>query len=194
MKARVATMDDLPALSVLIAASVRGLSSGFYTTEQVEAALTHIFGIDTQLIVDHTYYVIDGETGPAAAGGWSARRTLYGGDQMKRGEDPLLDPAAEPARIRAFFVHPDHARQGLARQLYAECARAAWAAGFRSFELMSTRPGEPLYFALGFSVVERIVLSLPGDIEFPLARMTRPIDPPVMASAGAARSLFHPEL
>lgn len=170
-------MADVPALRELIATSARGLSAGFYTPAEIEAAVTHVFGVDTQLIADGTYYVIDGPTGPAAAGGWSRRRTLYGGDQMKGTDDPLLDPTVEPARIRAYFVHPDHARRGLAKQLYAECARAALAAGFRSFELMGTLPGEPFYAALGFSVVERVTVSLPGGIAVPFARMSRTIDP-----------------
>jgi GNAT superfamily N-acetyltransferase len=147
----------------------------------VEAAVAHVFGVDTQLIADGTYYVIDAPDGPAAAGGWSARRTLYGGDQLKGAEDPRLDPATDPARIRAFFVHPRWARRGLARQLYAACARAAWDAGFRRFELMATRPGEPLYAALGFDVVERLTMQLPGGIELPLARMGRAIEPPIAA-------------
>ena len=117
--------------------------------------MAHVFGVDTQLISDGTYFVIDGADGPAAAGGWSARRTLYGGDQTKSGSDPRLDPATEPARIRrAFSVHPHFARQGLGRRLFAACAEAAWNAGFRTFELMATRPGEPLYNALGFTVIE----------------------------------------
>jgi GNAT superfamily N-acetyltransferase len=177
VKLRVATMADVPALRTLIAASARGLSAGFYSAAQVEAAVTHVFGVDTQLIVDGTYYLIESAGSLTAAGGWSGRRTLYGGDQMKRSEDPLLDPAAEPARIRAFFVHPDWARRGLARQLYNECARAAWAAGFRGFELMATLPGEPLYVALGFSIVERVTVTLEGDVDVPFARMARPIDP-----------------
>lgn len=173
---RVATADDVPALDALIAASARGLSVGFYTAEQVDAAVAHVFGVDTQLITDGTYYVIDALDGPAAAGGWSARRTLYGGDQMKNAEDPRLDPATEPARIRAFFVHPEWARRGLARRLYAVCARAARNAGFRSFELMATLPGEPLYAALGFVVVERVSVQLPGGVAVPFARMRRAID------------------
>ncbi|MBC7788562.1 MAG: GNAT family N-acetyltransferase [Anaerolineae bacterium] len=179
-------MADLPALRLLIADSVRGLSLGFYTAAQVEAALTHVFGVDTQLIADGTYYIVDGTSGLAAAGGWSGRRTLYGGDQMKSAEDPLLDPATESARIRAFFVHPDWARRGLARRLYAKCERAAWAVGFRSFELMATRPGEPLYIALGFSVVESVTLALPGGVDVPFVRMRRSIDPPDMASDAIA--------
>lgn len=172
---RVATIDDVPALNRLIAASVQGLSAGFYTQAQVDAALAKVFGVDTQLITDGTYYVLDGTSGPSAAGGWSGRRTLYGGDQTKGVADPLLNPTTEPARIRAFFVHPDWSRRGLARRLYAECERAARAAGFRRFELMATMPGEPLYVALGFSVIERIVLTLAGGVDVPFARMGRAI-------------------
>lgn len=175
---RLATTGDVPAIEALIAESARALSAGFYTPEQVEAALAHVFGVDTQLVADGTYYVIDAPAGPAAAGGWSARRTLFGGDQAKRGEDDRLDPATDAARIRAFFVHPRWARQGLARRLYGECARAAWTAGFRRFELMATRPGEPLYAAIGFTVAERVSIALPGGIVVPFARMTRAIDAP----------------
>jgi len=173
---RLATMEDVDALRGLIDLSARGLSTGYYSAEQIEAAVTHVFGVDTQLIVDGTYFVIDGEDGPAAAGGWSARRTLYGGDQMKGASDPLLDPAREPARIRAFFVHPRWARQGLARRLYAACALAARDAGFGEFELMATRPGEPFYAALGFEIVEQVLVALPGDVNVPFARMRRRID------------------
>ena len=169
-------MDDVPALKELIAASVRGLSVGFYSQAQIESAMTHVFGVDTQLIADGTYYVIDAPSGLAAAGGWSGRRTLYGGDQMKGAEDPRLDPTHEPARIRAFFVHPDWARRGMARRIYAECARAAHRSGFRRFELMATLPGEPLYAALGFEVVERISITLAADVNLPLTRMTRHMD------------------
>lgn len=187
MEPRVATLDDVPALRTLIAASARGLSLGFYTAEQVEAAVAHVFGVDTQLITDGTYYVIDAPDGPIAAGGWSARSTLYGGDQMKGAEDSRLDPATEPARIRAFFVHPQWARRGLARRLYAECARAARVAGFRSFELMATQPGEPLYAALGFVIAERVTIELPGGVTVPFARMCRPIDSAPVATDTRAR-------
>jgi GNAT superfamily N-acetyltransferase len=176
MKVRVATMADIPALQTLISTSVRGLSTGFYTPAQIEAAMMEVFGVDTQLIADGTYYVIDESSAPAAAGGWSFRRTLYGGDQMKGADDPRLDARTEAARIRAFFVHPQWVRRGLARRLYDECARAAYAAGFRHFELMATLPGEPLYAALGFAVVERTTLTLGGDVEMPLVRMARRID------------------
>jgi GNAT superfamily N-acetyltransferase len=164
----------VPALNALIAESVRQLSVGFYSAEQIEAALRAVFGVDSQLVADGTYYVIDGDTGPAAAGGWSGRATLFGGDQAKEAGDPRLDPATEPARIRAFFVHPAYARRGLARRLYAECERAAVAMGFRRFELMATLPGEPLYRALGFDVAEELVLSRDG-VDLPFRRMVRSI-------------------
>ena len=177
---RRATDDDVPALRTLIEESARGLSVGFYTPAQIDAAVAHVFGVDTQLVTDGTYYVVDGPPaeGPIACGGWSARRTLYGGDQMKSADDPRLDPATEPARIRAFFVHPRWARRGLAGALYAECARAAWAAGFRALELMATMPGEPFYRSLGFEVVERVTTTLPGGVDVPFARMRREIGPP----------------
>jgi GNAT superfamily N-acetyltransferase len=176
MRIRVATTADVPALQDLITSSVRTLSTGFYSPEQIDAALAAVFGVDTQLVADGTYYVIDGPEGPAASGGWSGRRTLYGGDQMKDAEDPRLDPGTEPARIRAFFVHPAFARRGLATQLYNECAGAARAAGFRRLELMATLPGEPLYKALGFEVAERLTLTLPNHVDLPFARMTRDLD------------------
>jgi GNAT superfamily N-acetyltransferase len=169
---RVATIADIAELQALIARSVRELGAAYYTTAQIEAALIAVFGVDTQLIADRTYYVIDGPAGPIAAGGWSYRRTLYGGDQMKSEVDPKLDPSTEPARIRAFFVHPEWARRGLARTLYRECASEALTLGFRAFELMATLPGEPLYTALGFSAVERVAIPVGGGIELPLVRMT----------------------
>jgi GNAT superfamily N-acetyltransferase len=175
MNPRVATNDDVPALRALIERSARELSATFYSPRQIDAAVAHVFGVDTQLIIDGTYFVIDAEDGPAAAGGWSARRTLYGGDQTKADVDPRLDPRTDAARIRAFFVHPDWARRGLARRLFDACTEAARDAGFRSFELMATAPGEPLYSALGFAVVERVVVTLPGEVEVPFARMHRAI-------------------
>ncbi|HEU0302836.1 MAG TPA: hypothetical protein VFR37_25465, partial [Longimicrobium sp.] len=115
MRLRLATPDDLPAIRALIPLSVRGLSEGYYSAEQVESAIRHVFGPDTQLIRDGTYFVVEDAGGEmVGCGGWSLRRTLYGGDQARDVEDPRLDPATEPARIRAFFVHPDHARRGIA--------------------------------------------------------------------------------
>jgi GNAT superfamily N-acetyltransferase len=152
------------------------LSTGFYSPAQIDAAVTHVFGVDSQLIADGTYFLIEGPDAPAAAGGWSARRTLYGGDQMKAVEDPRLDPETEPARIRAFFVHPSWARRGLAKRLYAACVDAALAAGFRRFELMSTMPGVPFYTALGFAADEHVIATLPNGVEVPFVRMSRTIE------------------
>jgi phosphinothricin acetyltransferase len=170
---RLATSNDIAPLRALMDAAVRKLSVGFYTAAQVESALAHLLGTDTQLIADGTYYVAEVEGEIAAAGGWSKRLTLHGGDQAKRGADPLIDPTVEPARLRAFFVHPRWARRGLATMLFHECSIAARAAGFRAFELTATLPGEPLYTALGFEVVERGVVPLPDGLELGTARMRR---------------------
>ena len=172
---RIATPADIPAIQRLLEISVRGLSSGYYTPVQVESALAHMFGVDTQLVADGTYYVVDAEEGLAAAGGWSARQTLYGGDQAKGATDLPIDPATTPARIRAFFVHPDWARRGLARTLFSACETAARARGFRRFELLATLPGEPLYRALGFEAREPVSVALPGGLELPCLRMEREI-------------------
>jgi GNAT superfamily N-acetyltransferase len=175
---RLATADDIAALHALIDASVRTLSQGYYTPPQIESALRYVFGPDTQLIADGTYYVITAEDGAlAAAGGWSRRRTLYGGDQMKEETDPLLDPAIDAARIRAFFVHPGFARRGLGRQLFERCAHDAAAAGFTALELMATLPGVPLYEALGFSPLENVENALPDGVAVPFVRMRRPLEP-----------------
>jgi GNAT superfamily N-acetyltransferase len=168
---RLATLDDVPAIRLLIDASVRALSAAYYSEEQIASSLRWVFGPDTQLIADGTYYVIEAEGAIVAAGGWSRRATLYGGDQMKGAADDVLDPAREPARIRAFFVHPAWARRGLARRLYQACAEAAHTRGFRALELVSTLPGEPLYRALGFSAVEELVHEMPDGVGLPVVRM-----------------------
>lgn len=173
---RPAIPNDVPELQALIEGSVRSLSVGYYTETQIESALRHVFGVDTQLIADRTFYVVSSPEGElAACGGWSRRRTLYGGDQMKGLEDPLLDPATEAARIRAFFVHPGWARRGLGRLLYARCAADAWEVGFRTLELMATLPGEPLYRSLGFVEVERTEALLPDGVVLPIVQMSRPL-------------------
>jgi len=170
---RRATAADAPGIEDLIAISARGLSTGYYTPNQVESLLRFVFGADSQLIVDGTYYVCESGGDLVASGGWSKRRTLFGGDQMREAEDPLLDPAREAARIRAFFVHPAWARQGLGRRLFEACAEAARAAGFCTLALVATLPGEPLYQALGFQITERFSLRLPDGVEVPVSHMTR---------------------
>jgi GNAT superfamily N-acetyltransferase len=168
---RLATLDDLPAIRALIPLSVRGLSTGHYSPGQIDASLRHVFGADTQLVRDGTYYVIEDGGGLVACGGWSRRRTLYGGDQLKQAADPELDPATEAARIRAFFVHPRAARRGLGRRLLEICSAAARAAGFAALELGSTLPGVALYRAFGFAAVEQIEQPMPGGLALPIVRM-----------------------
>ena len=170
---RYATLDDIPALRELIAQSGRDLSTPYYTAEQIEAITSHVFGVDTQLILDQTYFLIESEKKLVACGGWSKRYTLFGGDQAKTEPDRLLDPATEPARIRAFFVHPSMARQGMGRQLMSACINDAQAAGFSTLELVSTLPGEPLYLATGFAPIERFELKLPGAVQVPVRPGTR---------------------
>lgn len=138
LRVRPATRADVPAIEELIARSARALSDGYYTATQVESLLRFVFGPDTQLVDDGTYFVVQRGGQLVAAGGWSRRRTLLGGDRMKEREDPILDPRSEPARIRAFFVHPSAARQGLGRRLFDECRSAAAAAGFRPLTLVAT--------------------------------------------------------
>jgi GNAT superfamily N-acetyltransferase len=170
---RLAALTDLPSLRALIPASVRDLSRDYYTEAQIESAIRYVFGPDTQLIADGTYFVAEIEGSIlVGCGGWSKRRTLYGGDQAKATEDPLLDPAQEPARIRAFFVHPAWARRGIASQIMDACVEAARAAGFRALELVATLPGEPLYRAFGFEALEHIEAVLPDGVTVPFIRMT----------------------
>ena len=170
---RAARPDDIPAMEALIARSGIELSEGFYTREQAAAVTEHVFGVDTQLVADQTYFLIEQDGKLVACGGWSKRSTLFGADRAKQGPDPLLDPATEAARIRAFFVDPSAARQGLGRLLLRHCTDAAAAGGFRVLELAATMPGVPLYLACGFEVVEPFQITLPGPIQVPLARMRR---------------------
>ena len=171
---RLASLRDIPALEKLIRESVGGLSAEYYTSAQIKSALSHVFGVDTQLILDGTYFVaeIDGEL--AGSGGWSKRKTLFGGDQSKTDRiDPLLDPAAEAARIRAFYVHPRWSRKGVGSCILAACEDAARLAGFSRIELVATLPGEPLYTAKGYETVEPMQLETPDGESLPAFRMTK---------------------
>jgi GNAT superfamily N-acetyltransferase len=174
---RCAASSDVPELQRLIADSVRGLSKDVYSPAQIDSSVDHVFGVDSQLIADGTYYVIVEKNEIIAAGGWSARQTLYGGDQMKDSveADLTIDPATSPARIRAFFVDPGWARRGLGRRIYEACEQAARARGFRRFELLGTLPGVPLYRALGFDEIEAVDVPLPGGLTLPCIRMARVI-------------------
>jgi GNAT superfamily N-acetyltransferase len=169
---RLAVYQDIETLQRLIAESVKALSVSYYNQPQIESALRHIFGVDTQLILDGTYYVAEQRTEIIACGGWSKRRSLYGGDQSKSDvADTLLNPATEAARIRAFFVHPRWARRGVGRQLLVICEEAARAAGFKRLELVATLPGEPLYSALGYCVLGRMELATPDGESLHAFRM-----------------------
>lgn len=172
---RPATFQDIPELEKLLALSVRGLSRAHYSPSQIESALKYIFGIDTQLISDGTYYAVEIDGIIAGCGGWSRRNTLYGGDQHKDLEDPLLDPNTDAARIRAFFVHPDYARRGIGRQIMELCEIRAKAHGFSSIELGATLPGVPLYKAMGFSEIKNIVEILSDGEKLELVKMGKSI-------------------
>lgn len=172
---RLARPDDVAALADLIAASARGLSSGHYSEAQVEAALQGAFGVDTGLIADGTYYLAEAEGVPVACGGWSRRRALFGGDSYHGASQDWLDPAVEPARIRAFFVHPGWARRGLGQSLLARCEQAAHAAGFRRLALMATLPGLPLYTRAGYVAEEAQTFDLKGTL-ITFVPMTKRLD------------------
>lgn len=172
---RNATREDVASVHALIDASVRGLNHGRYSPEEVEASLVHVFGVDTQLIDDGTYFVIERGGELAAAGGWSKRKTLFGGDQFKAQADPLLDPREDAARIRAFFVHPAHARRGLARSLFERCRDDARAEGFGRLALAATLPGVPLYETLGFVAHHEIPVPMPGGLTLTCIHMERAI-------------------
>jgi N-acetylglutamate synthase-like GNAT family acetyltransferase len=172
---RLAVSDEIPALTELIRCSARVLSRGYYTERETESAIRHVFGVDSVLIADASYFVAELDGAIAGCGGWSRRRTLYGGDQRPVGAQDLLDPAKEPARIRAFFVAPTAARRGIGRRLFDECVQAAAASGFKSLELMATLPGVPFYAALGFDRVEDATDVLPDGTPIRFVRMRRPL-------------------
>jgi GNAT superfamily N-acetyltransferase len=165
---RKATLEERSVLQALIARSARGLSTGDYRPEQIEGALRGAFGVDTQLIEDGTYFVVEADGEIVGCGGWSYRRTLFGGDARVERDATLLDPQAEPAKIRAFFVDPAHARRGIGTLLLEHCESQARARGFKRVELMGTLPGYRLYAARGYQPGERFLhLVGPGlAIEF----------------------------
>ncbi|MES2426196.1 MAG: GNAT family N-acetyltransferase [Bacteroidota bacterium] len=162
---RLATFNDVPQLMNLIDLSVRGLSTDYYTPAQIDSSLKYLFGVDTQLLIDGTYYLVEKDNVIVGCGGWSKRNTLFGGDQHKEVEDPLLDPETDAARIRAFFVHPAYARQGIGKHIINYCEAEAKKNGFTNFELGATLPGVPLYTTMGYEPVKRVDTTLPdGEI------------------------------
>lgn len=185
VRIRAAVPADVPALTALIDISVRVLQAPDYSPEQLEAALKHIYGVDTQLIADGTYFVAEAAeqdaAGPealpgiAGCGGWSKHRTLFGGDQWSGREDDLLDPKHDAAKIRAFFIHPAWARRGVGSMILTACEDAARAAGFTRCEMGATLTGVPMYAARGYEEIERVDATLPGEIQFPIVRMAKSI-------------------
>ena len=170
---RLASEQDIPALEILIPLSVRSLQAAHYSPAQMEAALGPVFGVDRQLIADRTYFVTEHEARITGCGGWSRRKSLFGGDSARPGQDTALDPERDPARIRAFFVHPDWARCGIGRSLLVACEQAILDARFRSIELVATLAGEPLYAAFGYTATERYEIPLTNGLGLPVVRMTR---------------------
>ena len=170
---RRATEADVPALHALIEASVRGLQANDYTPAEIEGALGHALGLDSQLVADGTYFIaeVDGEM--VASGGWSYRATLCGSDGMTGREPASLDPARDAAKIRAIFVHPAWARKGLGTRMLAHCEQQAKEAGFTRLEMGSTLTGAPLYRLRGYEERERLAIPLPNGEALPVIRMCK---------------------
>lgn len=176
---RCAAPADIAAIERLIEHSVRELQKQDYSPAQMDGALGTVFGVDSQLIADGTYFVLEAVSGDGAAtlvgcGGWSKRKTLFGGDHRSGREDDLLDPLHDAAKIRAFFVHPEWARRGIGSRILAACEGAASDAGFRSFELGATLTGERLYSARGYEPIDRIEVPLGNGASLPIIRMSKP--------------------
>jgi GNAT superfamily N-acetyltransferase len=180
MRIRLAEARDIPALRELIEASVRRLQAQDYSAAQLEGALRSVYGVDTQLIADGTYFAAEetefSKDKSSAAllvgcGGWSKRKTLFGGDQFAGREDSLLDPATDAAKVRAFFVHPAWVRRGIGGMILEACEVAARAAGFRRLEMGATLTGVPFYRAKGYVELERVEAPLANGLTLPIVRM-----------------------
>jgi GNAT superfamily N-acetyltransferase len=173
MNIRKATLGDRSKIQELIAASARGLSREHYDDAQIEAAIQTMFGVDTDLIDDGTYFVAESEGELVGCGGWSRRRTLFGGDQYAARDRGYIDPATDPARIRAFFIHPAHARKGIALAILTRCETVAAAHGFRAMELLSTLPGVKFYKACGYTEQGHIDLDLTENVKLGFVPMRK---------------------
>lgn len=172
---RLARRDDAPAIAHLITRSVRGLQGEDYTAAQMDGALGVVFGVDTRLIDDGGYFLVELGGELVGCGGWSWRQTLFGGDAVPGKDDARLDPATDPARVRAFFVAPEHARRGIGSLILDACEAAARQHGFQALELVATLTGVKLYARRGFEAVERYAVPLPNGAELPVVRMRRAI-------------------
>ena len=181
LRIRKAAPEDVPRLRELIGASVRGLQAEDYSPAQIEGALKSVYGVDSQLIADGTYLVAEVEapleTLPVitGCGGWSKRKTLYGGDQYAGREDSLLDPGRDAAKIRAFFVDPAWARRGVGSAILAACEDAARDAGFTRLEMGATLSGVAFYKARGYQTVEDRGVPLVNGETLSIVRMSKTI-------------------
>ena len=170
---RLASLDDLDALREVMRRSIEALQEGFLTPEQVRVSHT-VMGLDTQLIRDGTYFVVEKGGRIAGCGGWSWRATLYGGDESMVSREPeALDPTTDAARIRAMYTDPDFARQGVGRMVISLCEQAAMRAGFKTATMMATMSGVPLYEACGYVQVEPVQSAPVDGIRVPLVRMEK---------------------
>ena len=174
---RLATPADSEAIAALMRASAGALFPRFYGEREAASALLHVADFDTTLAEDGTYYVHEAGGELVACGGWSRRNRLYTGSGDAADDGRLLDPATEPARVRAMFVRPDWTRRGLGRAILDACRDAARAEGFTTLALMATLPGEQLYRAYGFREVERVMLTMPDGVRIEAVAMERPVDP-----------------
>jgi GNAT superfamily N-acetyltransferase len=167
---RLADEADLAALRAIMDRAIGELMNAFLTPEQVAASFA-VMGLDTQLIADRTYFVVEAGGEIAGCGGWSRRATLFGGDHSAGRDAALLDPAKDPARVRAMYTHPAFARRGVGRMIMDACEAAAAAEGFGACELAATLAGEPLYRACGYHQIDRFTAPTPQGVDVPLVRM-----------------------
>jgi GNAT superfamily N-acetyltransferase len=173
---RLAQPEDMPALRELMRRAIEELQHGFLTPEQVVAS-HKVMGIDTQLIKDQTYFLVEHGASIAGCGGWSWRATLYGGDDSVVAREPVpLDPARDAAKVRAMYTNPDFTRRGIGKLVLGLCEGAARKAGFSRVELMATMAGVPLYKACGYVPVEAVESKPINGVRVPLIRMEKPLD------------------
>lgn len=171
---RQADATDAVAIGELISKSVRDLAKGIYDDRQIELSIRSVFGVDHQLIADGTYFVAGSDGEIVGCGGWSKRKTLYGASNFEHSRDPeMLDPAVDAAKIRAFFIHPKAARQGIGRAILERCESEACDAGFRAAEMMATLPGVPLYEACGYEKLDSVGVPVGEGIEITCIRMRK---------------------
>ena len=170
---RLAREEDAPAIEALIHISCHALQKSHYSDGQITGATGSVFGVDYQLILDRTYFLVELKLKLVGCGGWSKRKTLFGSDAMKTGVDTELNPKCDSARIRAFFVHPEWARCGIGRQILQHCEEAIQDAGFRSVELVSTLTGVPFYAACNYSEHESFDIPLANGLRLPVVRMVK---------------------